>query len=403
MTKSFIIYIINMGDKMKKIIIITLLFSLFIIPMKVEAKTLDDLYKELASLEEKYKKANSDKKLNEQELEKIGKEIVEINNSILKTEEEMKQAEQDIVDSNKKIEEKKHETDELMKFLQITNGGNVYLEYLFEAESYTDFIYRYSIVTQMSGYNTKLMNELEELIDELNEKKENLKTKEKELESKKKKLRDRQDTVRANISNLREEGTTIEDDIADIKREIKNYESYGCSRYQDLNTCMGIPVADGWNYPLMYGCVTSEYTLNRQDWSPGSEHHAIDLSCVPEGTKVYAAAEGTVARVVYRSSCGGNMVWIYHVVNGKAYTTVYMHLLSISVSYGQDVTPATVVGTMGGYSTSSDYGGYDDCTSGAHLHFGTAYGHNSVGFNSYSFNPRNVYYFPPIYGGYFSR
>ena len=79
-----------------------------------------------------------------------------------------------------------------------------------------------------------------------------------------------------------------------------------------------------------------------------------------------------------------------------------MHLLSISVSEGQSVTPATKVGEVGGGSTAS----YDGCTGGTHLHFGLAYGHNAYSFNANSFNPRNVFNFPALIyngGGYFKR
>lgn len=78
---------------------------MFIPSYKVEAKTLQDLKNELADL--KAKKAATEK----------------------------------ISSSEKEIEEKDKETSELLKFLQVSNGENVYLEYLFEADSYTDFIY----------------------------------------------------------------------------------------------------------------------------------------------------------------------------------------------------------------------------------------------------------------------
>ena len=93
------------------------------------------------------------------------------------------------------------------------------------------------------------------------------------------------------------------------------------------------------------------------------------------------------------------MVFIYHTVNGVNYTSVYMHLLSINVSDKQVVDENTVIGRVGGGSTAS----YDRCTSGAHLHFGLASGHVSVGFNAYAFNPRNIFTFPQMYAGYFSR
>ena len=206
------------------------------------------------------------------------------------------------------------------------------------------------------------------------------------------------------------EGTTIEDDIKDLQKQIKAYEDKGCTRYQDVSTCTASVNAQGWTYPLAKGCVTSEYTGSaiRDDWSGGGGHYGIDLSCVNEGTNVYPAADGVVARIIYKSSCGGNIVYITHTVKGKKYTTAYMHLLNVSSSIyvGQVVTTKTVLGGVGGWSTASQNGGYDRCTTGTHLHFGMAEGHNAFNFNPYAFNPREVFAFPKkIYngGGYFYR
>jgi len=55
---------------------------------------------------------------------------------------------------------------------------------------------------------------------------------------------------------------------------------------------------------------------------------------------------------------------------------------------------------------SSKPGGYDKCTGGTHLHFGLAEGWNATSFNSYSFNPREIFAFPKLIysgGGYFYR
>jgi stage II sporulation protein E len=73
---------------------------------------------------------------------------------------------------------------------------------------------------------------------------------------------------------------------------------------------------------------------------------------------------------------------------------------------GDIVTKDTVIGYVGGYSTASNRGGYDQCTSGTHLHFGMAEGHSAVGFNSHAFNPREIFAFPKLVysgGGYFYR
>ena len=67
------------------------------------------------------------------------------------------------------------------------------------------------------------------------------------------------------------------------------------------------------------------------------------------------------------------------------------------------VTTKTVIGTVGGWSTSSSHGGYDNCTSGTHLHFGVTPEWHDYGFNYYSINPRNILAFPQEGYGYFYK
>lgn len=393
----------------KKILFLMLAITMVAMPfVKVEAKTLGQLKSELKELEEKYEAAENKKNLTEAEIGNLTAEINTITANIEKTKDDIKNTELEITASEKEIAEKKEETNQLLKFLQVTSGENVYLEYLFEADSYTDFIYRYSVVSQLTEHNNDLMEELEELVEKLEKKKVDYNNKKSNLEMQSKELTAKMAVLRANLKDYKEEGTTIEEDIKDMKKKIKELQDIGCKDHENIASCGrdGAMVnATGWSYPLSWGCVTSEYVGfgNRLDWSGSvSGHHGIDLDCVSEGTTVYAAAAGKVARIVERSSCGGNMVWVYHNVNGKPYTTVYMHLLYISVKNGQTVTSSTKIGGVGGGSTQS----YDNCTGGKHLHFGIAYGHNAYNFNNYSFNPRNIYKFPALIysgGGYFNR
>lgn len=397
----------------KKILVFLLLLSLaFAINIStVEAKTLQDMYNELSSLKSKLATANSNKKLTEEEINTLKKEITTITANISKTQSDIKKASNDIIESQNKIEEKKEECNQMLQVLQLSSNENTYLEYIFEADSYTELVYRYAIVSQLTDYNNGIMDELTSLIEELENKKKDLATTQANLEKEQANLSDKLSTLNANLDELTEEGTDIEDDIEYLEKQIKYYkDTLGCSMNQEVTTCVknsninsGTTInAKGWKAPLQKGCVTSEYVGygERLDYSgPTSGHHAIDLACNPEGTPVYAAAPGIVARIVYRSSCGGNQVYIYHTVNGTNYTTVYMHLLSYSVSVNQLVTENTVIGYVGGGSTST----YDGCTTGAHLHFGLASGWHATGFNSYSFNPRNIFKFPSIGGGYFYR
>lgn len=378
-------------------------------PVKTEAKTLQDLYNQLAKLQSQYNANQSNRNMTEGELNRVNNEINSINYTIEKTRKEIIQAEKDIEDSKEKIEDKKLETDGFIQFLQVSNGGNIYLEYLFDAENYTDFIYRYEVVKQLTNYNSDLIDELEQLIKDLQKKEKDLAAKQVTLENNRKELTKKVTTLSTSLASFREEGVDIAKDIEDMKKQIKIFEDLGCRKDQDLDSCTGQVNAYGWKYPLAKGCVTSEYTgyRTRTDWSGGGGHFGIDLDCVGEGTKVYAAAAGVVRRIT-RYSCGGNAVYIAHRVNGKNYTTVYMHLLSVdgSMYVGKVVTDSTVIGYVGGYSTSISHGGYDYCTTGTHLHFGMAEGDSTYNFNPYSINPREIFAFPKLVysgGGYFSR
>ena len=124
----------------KKIIIFITLFIIVLIPTyKVEAKTLGDLRKELSNLEAKYEENKNNKKLTDEQIASLTSEINTITGKVNSIKSDIKKTEDDINTNQKKIEEKKDETDELLKFLQVSSGENVYLEYIFQADSYTDF------------------------------------------------------------------------------------------------------------------------------------------------------------------------------------------------------------------------------------------------------------------------
>ncbi len=370
--------------------------------INVEAKTLNDFQRQLDELIEKKSKADNGAKLTESEIANINNEIETINNSIKKAQNDIETAENEIKETEENIDKKNEEIKNILSYLQLSNGESAVLEYISGSTDFAEFIYRYAVAEQLSEYNEKMIKEYNELIIKLKQKQKDLADKQVTLSKEREKLNSKIVTLKSQLSDFKEEGTSIEEDIADLKKTINYYKNLGCKADQDVSTCISTPYANGWKYPLMKGVVTSEYTgyAIRPDWSGGGGHHGIDLGGVPEGSNVYAAAPGRVARIIHRSSCGGNMVFINHTVNGKKYTTVYMHLKSIASGIKVDtvVYDTTVIGAMGGRSY-----GYDRCTSGPHLHFGMADGWSQFSFNSHSFNPRNLIKFPKIYGGYFKR
>ena len=414
---------------MKRIINYLIVTLILLTPFSnIYAQTLNEMYSELKKLESEQAKITNGKLLTETEIKKLKTEISEVEAKIEKTEENIKETELEIGNTEKEIETKKDETDQMLLYLQIKNArDNSMLEYIFQAKDYTDFIYRYYVVTQMSNYNNDLVKELNVLVKKLNQEKEELAKKEKELASQKQEQSNKLSTLNANMKELTEEGTSIEDDIKSLKLDINKYEKMGCGKTENTEKCVlriaeekrkkeeaerrareeaarrsgnnssnQTPVvsSDGWHLPVSSAIVTSQFQVVRTDCynCGGSSHRGIDLG-VGEGTPVYAAASGSVAYVVTSGSslsCGGIKVYLYHVVNGRLYTTTYMHLLRATVSYGQSVTPNTIIGYSGGRSTATRNGGYDACTTGAHLHFGVASGNSVNKFNSNAFNPRNL-------------
>ena len=207
---------------MKKLLFFIVML-LFVVPNFVEAKTLNDMYNELAKLQTEYNNNKNDKNLTQAQINQISTEINNINSTITKIRAEIKQAEADIKTSKEKIANKKVETDGLIQFLQISNGGNIYLEYLFDAENYTDFIYRYEVVKQLTNYNSDLIDELEILITDLQKKEKELENKNIQLEKERGQLTSNLTTLQSSLSSYLVEGTDIKNDIDDLEKQIKAF------------------------------------------------------------------------------------------------------------------------------------------------------------------------------------
>jgi murein DD-endopeptidase MepM/ murein hydrolase activator NlpD len=103
-----------------------------------------------------------------------------------------------------------------------------------------------------------------------------------------------------------------------------------------------------------------------------ASHPAIDIQA-PFGSRVVAAAGGTVTFAGWNDNGGGYQIWISH---GSGLYTTYNHLSAINVGVGERVGRAQQVGRVGqsGWAT------------GPHLHFEVWRGYPWAG-SSYRVNP----------------
>lgn len=379
-----------------------IILSFFLASSETYATTLQDLYNDLSALEKSYNSAKSKANMTQAELNNLKASIASTEAEIKKAQEDITQAEKNIELSEKEIEKKKEETNQMLLYLQLTNSkGNSMLEYIFEAEDYTDFIYRYAVVTQMSDYNQGLVDELNNLITELNNQKQELSTKKEQLSVKKSELQEKYAIIQVRYQSETDESLDVSEQVAAKKKLINYYESIGCKRNSDINSCTGVAAVDGWTYPLDSFRQTSNY-----GWDEDRYHYAVDLG-TPEGSVVKAVGNGTViySGVYWKQtgvkSCGGLVIQIRHTYNGVDYISLYMHLLSSNVSVGTKVTAGSKIGTSGG-GPQEIAKWKDACTGGPHLHFTMAYAGDSDIYNissSYpgtTFNP--VKFFPAMRG-----
>lgn len=378
---------------MKKVSrIILCAFSFFMLVNNVAAISLKDYRiqyeKDLAKYNNsKNKQAEAKSKINS-----LQGDIGNVGNNIAKYQKDIENSKAKIEELNKEIEEKKKEIDNLLSFMQISEGDNVYLEYIFEATSFTDFIYRSAIVEQLTKYNDELIDDMYKKIEENKQLQKKLAKQIEDSEKEMDKLNNLLNSANVSLNQLVDEHVDIEEDMDASKKQYeyfkKEFKNNGCSEDTDINVCLKVPSSTGFIRPLVKATVTSEFGMRyhptRHVWTL---HSGIDLG-VPIGTNVYPAANGVVTKIARvknpnkaGSSCGGNKIYVKHLVNGKEFVTVYMHVHTIKVNLGDYVTVNTVIAGSGGGES------YDYCTTGPHLHFSIMKGKSYL-------QPRNYVSFP---------
>lgn len=337
----------------KKIVIMCLIAVLFVaLPKEVAATTLQDYIDKVNKYEKEVKDAND-------KIHKTDEEIATLNREINQIKADMKQASADIDRMNDEInkynieiKEKSKQTKQLFQYLQMSNSGNIYLEYLFGADSVTDLVYRMSIVEQLTDYNNKAIANLEKMIEEN-------KQREKELKKKKEELDKKQVTLNLKISELEGEKVAFQEGALSSNEQLKAYQDI-VDMYRDkgckANDVIGVDCAResgvaGWYRPTDRGYITGE--MGYRDISIGGDnfHYGIDMSS-PNRTQeaIHPVASGTVASI-RRDSYGANIVIIYHYdpTTGKYYSSFYCHLsrYASGLYVGQKVTPESIIGYMG--------------------------------------------------------
>ena len=341
--------------KISKILLIIIMLLVFMPKVNASsANTIAELRKEIEALKAK-KQAQGNKKAQ-----------TEGRNQIETARLEIKKLDKEIEDGTENIKS-------LLNSYQINSADNAYMDYIFEAESYADFVYRYTVIKQVIDYNKELIDGWNEKIIQNEQLQVDLANKEVELNKKVSEYETNIDKLGDKLAAYSDIVMDIQDEIDSTQELLNYYKELGCGENQNIYECISVKGDTMFRKPLVKGTITSYYgyRINPLTGKGTKFHSGTDIGGNKEGTNVYATANGTVGKIIRKARCGGNQVYVWHTIGGKKYTSLYMHLLNINVSIGDKVNSNTVVGTVGG---GKGTWAWETCSTGAHLHFSVATG-----------------------------
>lgn len=405
-----------------KIIAAILALVLFVQIPAASAASLSELKKERSQLEAEKKSINKslEQKTYEiqsnqnrqqkiiSQLEQLGVEINETNHKIAIVEldieianQEISILEKDIAELKEKIEQRNELLRERARAIQST-GTVSYLDVLLGANSFVDFIDRFSAVSTLMDADRQIMREQKEDQEklevqklELVKKKENLEANKAELKNLMASLNQQKKEKKQLVAELEKEEAKLQaektelkaeyDDKVELSKELEEKflkeqrrlaevarqkaleaAAAAAAAKKKKQSSSSSSVASSGNLPIVSaghwtrpaaGRFTSGF--GRRDIGPiGSKNHlGIDIAN-SIGTPVVSAADGVVS---YAGSMNGygNVVMVTHSIEGQLFTTTYAHLSGFNTSVGASVSKGQQIARLGNTGNST----------GPHLHF----------------------------------
>jgi len=379
-----------MQKQIKKFLVFTLIISLAALPKNTFAQTLSDFENEVAKYTAELKAKQDKVAKNDAEVAEIKKKIASIESQIIEARNEIERLEEEIEKSNKEIEKKKDQSKKIMKYFQIVNGENSYLEYIFEANSVTDMIYRISVVEQLTEYNQKIVKELTELIEKNKKQKSDLETKNNELAELQKSLTSEKERINADTAALKDTMPTVEEQIKYAKANVAYFKKLGCGAKEDIQKCLNRSISSSSGSLPSTGNVKRPTTTGIRNAGVGGYpgHIGQDIGSPNKKSEViYPIADGTIIFNGYDNcssrtcqfQCNGRakLVVIRHNIAGKGmvYAT-YAHMSSVTAPKSGYISVNTPIGYMGDTGCTS---GSDHCGKEIHLHLEIASCHWTTG------------------------
>ncbi|WP_318615767.1 murein hydrolase activator EnvC family protein [Sporosarcina sp. YIM B06819] len=350
--------------------------------IKVNESTIDRIFKQISVLNGKISDTNTN----------INRVIDQINQTTV----EIDELRVSIANLEKKIAERDEVLRDRVRAMQVKGGQVNYLDVLLGANSFADFIDRFSAVNTLMDADRKIMKQQAEDIEQLENDKvlveqklakqevskaelEGLKASLLSQKKDKDKLIDQLEIEQAKLKDEKDHLETELDEVVEVEAELQRKIATEQKRLAEVakraaekkaaeerarreaaaknNASQSIPAVSSGNWTTpANGRFTSSFAW-RSLGGISRQHRGVDIAN-SVGTPIVSAADGVVS---YAGTLGsyGNLVMVTHYIEGQTFTTVYGHLSSIGVSVGTEVEKGQYIAAMGNTGRST----------GPHLHF----------------------------------
>lgn len=366
----------------------------------VFAMSLEDYYKELERINKERQELKAKEKTTKNELAQLGLELEELNLELGQATYRLEQLNQQIEEQQAlinqqeiDIENKKQEIADTEDYLaeqmgyleqrmraMYKNGTVNYLEVLFAATSFSDFLSRLKFLSTIIDSDANLINDVRETRDWLVQEKIELEAqlvllmeRKAQLEVDRAAAQEEEKRISVLAAEREEKQSQLQKTMASIKEQIGGLDEKAEEFNAEITKLLDAekwksgeaPSVFLWPVPVTR-YVSSPFgwrtIYGKPDWHRGIDiapsHRYYPSSPMYQGTPAYivAAASGEVVTSKYHSSYG----WYVIIAHGGGYATLYAHQYQKPmVSEGDIVAIGQPIGIVGSTGQST----------GPHLHF----------------------------------
>lgn len=382
-----------MKNKCKKIIGIILTFIILFNVRGVFSATQSEINNKIKENQKKQEEVKAEKADKLEKVEQISWQINEYEKQITQLNNQIDEANRKIEEAEQKLKQKQEEYEVQKKMLEdrmvavYEAGETSYLDFILSSQSLADFISNYYLVSEITNYDTELLEKIQKQKEEIQKAKEDIETGKKELTSAKStkegvstQLKSTKKEYDAQVAQLSEEEKKLQKEMQVFQAEKNRIEEELRRQAQKYKDKVSVtPSKSGYINPIP-GVGKGSITCGINGYSG---HTGVDYGGY-YGSAVVAVKSGVV---ITSKDTSGGIAWynsngeyaasyssygVHIIIDHEDGTfTLYAHGLPGSrlVSVGQRVSQGQQIMTVGNTGNVLPRPSAYSPRNGAHLHF----------------------------------